>query len=384
MILRLFLILSCVFSISAVASAETGALQLTPLTFHIPGGPAHPVQGSDGAYHWVYEIQIINVSSLAWQLDRLTAVANGKVISELKGDELKSRTGPLSTRGGSAELGPNQAEIVWMHLKFNSKKDLPQKISHRFYIRGNGKTAEVRGAEVAVSTEDPLVLSPPLKGERWLAADGCCDSIRHVRALLPIDGKLYAAQRFAIDWEKLDSNNRIYSGDAKNPENYFCYGQEVLAVADAEVVEARDGLTNQVPGKPPESIDLSQADGNYIVLSISPGHYALYAHLKPGSVRVKTGDHVQAGQIIAQVGNTGNTSEPHLHFHVMDGPSPLASNGLPYVLKSFEVSGKAPSTQAFDKAAADGTPLAIEPTRSSGRHEDQLPLDLSLVQFPGN
>jgi len=372
-----FLLLSMV---SRVSGSEA-PLQATPLVFEVLSSPLSAVEGSDGQYHLVYEIQITNISSKAWKVQRVTALAGGKPLFELSGAELKSRMGFLSKRGGSDELGPEQAGFLWMHLKFKSKKDLPEKFQHQFELGGAAKPLVIEGAEAVVNPMEALAIAAPLRGDRWLAGDGCCDSTRHVRATLPINGKLANSQRFAIDWEKLDAENRIYTGDAKNPENYICYGEDVLAVANAEVIAAMDGLSDQVPGKLPDSIDISQADGNHIILLLSSGHYALYAHLKPGSLRVKKGDRVQAGQVLAQIGNTGNTSEPHLHFHLMDGPSALASNGIPYVIQSFETSGKARSTESFDKAAADGTPLAIEAVKNS-IHRNQLPLDLSRVNFP--
>jgi murein DD-endopeptidase MepM/ murein hydrolase activator NlpD len=95
------------------------------------------------------------------------------------------------------------------------------------------------------------------------------------------------------------------------------------------VVAVIDGLLDQPPGKMPSDIAIEEADGNSIVLDLGSGRYALYAHLRAGSIMVKAGDRVQRGQAIARVGNSGNTLAPHLHFHVMDTPSPLASNGLP-------------------------------------------------------
>lgn len=369
-------------SVILPGSLQAKTPQLTPMVYRVLAGPVQPVLGSDGEYHLVYEISVTNIAHLAWNIEGLEVFNQAdKRLLRLEGAELKSRIGTLGQRGGSDQIGPNQTFIAWLHVKVRSKQDLPQNIHHRLSIQGEGKKMEIEGAEVAVSSEAPLEIAAPLRGERWLAGDGCCDSSRHVRALLPIDGNLYLAQRFAIDWEKLDEANKIYSGDAKNPESYFCYGQDVLAVADGEVVEMLDGLTNQVPGKLPSSIDLAQADGNHVVLKLAPNRYALYAHLKPGSVQVKIGDRVKAGQVLGQVGNTGNTSEPHLHFHIMDGPSALTANGLPYVLKSFGISGRAPNTEAFDKAAAQGTALQILPSHN-GPHQNQLPLDLNLVSFP--
>ena len=73
---------------------------------------------------------------------------------------------------------------------------------------------------------------------------------------------------------------------------------------------------------------------------IGDGNYAFYAHLKTGSLKVKVGDQLTTGQVIAALGNTGNSDAPHLHFHVMSTPDPLRSDGLPFVIKSFRLDSR--------------------------------------------
>jgi murein DD-endopeptidase MepM/ murein hydrolase activator NlpD len=96
---------------------------------------------------------------------------------------------------------------------------------------------------------------------------------------------------------------------------------------------------------------------------------------------VRAGDRVERGQVLGLVGNTGNSDAPHLHFHVMDGPSPLDSNGLPYAIDAFEVTGHAPSTAAFDTAEEKGTPLELTPVAPPKTVDKALPLDQSIVRF---
>jgi murein DD-endopeptidase MepM/ murein hydrolase activator NlpD len=82
------------------------------------------------------------------------------------------------------------------------------------------------------------------------------------------------------------------------------------------------------------------------------------------------------------VGNSGNSVAPHLHFHVTDGPTSLASNGLPYEITSFQINGKTPGTEAFDEAEAKGKPLAISPVSPLLQIKDALPLDQLIISFP--
>ena len=116
-------------------------------------------------------------------------------------------------------------------------------------------------------------------------------------------------------------------------------------------------------------ITLETVGGNHVIIDIGGGHYAFYAHLKPGSLRVKVGDRVKRGQVIALVGNTGNSTEPHLHFHISDYPSPLGSEGMPYGYDAFEVVGSCRNFTSCDRSA----PVV--------RH-GEIPLANTLVRFP--
>jgi murein DD-endopeptidase MepM/ murein hydrolase activator NlpD len=107
-------------------------------------------------------------------------------------------------------------------------------------------------------------------------------------------------------------------------------------------------------------ITLETIAGNHIMLDLGGGRYALYAHLQPGSLRVKKGDRLQRGQALGLVGNSGNSTQPHLNFHVTDGPTPLGSEGLPYVIDAWDIKS---------------TSGAWEPRRN------QLPMQDARVRF---
>ena len=162
---------------------------------------------------------------------------------------------------------------------------------------------------------------------------------------MPINGRVWVGQRYAVDWEQLDAQGRIYNGSQEKLESYTIFGKPVLAVADAVVVSVTDGLPEETPGKYPANISLDDADGNNVILDLGELRYAMYAHMQPGSIKVHKGDKVKLGQVIGLVGNTGNSIAPHLHFQVMDRPSSLASNGLPYEIQEFHVAGKTQGTE---------------------------------------
>jgi murein DD-endopeptidase MepM/ murein hydrolase activator NlpD len=129
-------------------------------------------------------------------------------------------------------------------------------------------------------------------------------------------------------------------------------------------------------------VGLAQADGNYVILRLGHRRYALYAHLEPGSLRVKAGDRVHRGQVIGRLGNSGSSSGPHLHFQVMDRPSALASDGLPYVLSRFDLTGRIPPLDSALEATVNaGAPVPVDP-EGAGPRRRQLPLGRDVVTFP--
>ncbi len=112
------------------------------------------------------------------------------------------------------------------------------------------------------------------------------------------------------------------------------------------------------------------------MLDLGGGHFALYAHLQPQSLKVKTGDKVRAGQVLGLVGNSGNSDLPHLHFQIVDADSPLGAEGVPYVLKSFLVQGIAKTTAEFVKEGFKPDPIATSNRRM------ELPVQNAVVLFP--
>ena len=147
------------------------------------------------------------------------------------------------------------------------------------------------------------------------------------------------------------------------------------------MVTVVNGFEDQIPGQLPPGITLAEADGNHVVLDLGGGRFALYAHLIKDSITVEEGQQVTRGQVLGLVGNSGNTLAPHLHFHVMDSPSSLGSNGLPYMHDNYELLERGASTEAFDDAEATGIPLETVPVDNPGPQTDNLMLDLSIVNF---
>ena len=137
------------------------------------------------------------------------------------------------------------------------------------------------------------------------------------------------AQRYAYDFTIVDDEGKSFSGDNTNLQSYYCYGKNIVAPADGMVIQVSDKhRDSRVTGKK-VYCDTWDIRGNFVVIRHAKEEYSVCAHLIPGSITVRAGDLVKQGQVIGQCGNSGNTSEPHLHFQLQTGRSFLGSAGLP-------------------------------------------------------
>jgi len=168
----------------------------------------------------------------------------------------------------------------------------------------------------------------PLKGD-WLVYQGGRSTYDNYHAA-------YRDQRFAYDMIAV-SQDKLCSGDGERLEEFYAFGQPVLASADGTVDWTAD-LFDDNPVKKPSS--LSPIQGNNVVIDHGNGEFSMLAHLKRGSVKVKTGDKVKAGQEIAQCGNSGNSPFPHLHYHLQTTPNWFKGDGLPIQFHDYIVDGK--------------------------------------------
>jgi murein DD-endopeptidase MepM/ murein hydrolase activator NlpD len=247
----------------------------------------------------------------------------------------------------------------------------------------------ISGVEVAVAAIAPRVIGAPLQGDHWLAANGPDNEADHRRALLPISGQSHIAQRFAIDWVRLFDDGRTAHGDVAKNSSYRCYGANVVAVADGTIVDTHDGIPENVPDPVARAVPITPETigGNYIVLDVGDHNYAFFAHLQPHSLKVRRGDRVRRGQLLALVGNTGNSSEPHLHFHVADRNAGMAAEGIPYALQAFDL--EALPEFIAPALATVGNSVGISPDGIAKwlagpvqRRRREIPMRNAIVRFP--
>ena len=266
-----------------------------------------------------YEIYVSNYSLAPSKLEVLDE--NNKIIYSIGGADINATLLPVQSWDGRTPIR------MWVEL--GSKT--PLNISHKLYF-GN---QVIQGAQSEVIYKPLLVIAPPFHTNiTWLAMNAPSNFEPHRNAIFELNGKDYVPQRYAIDWVIADEAGNWGIGNGSLNSDFYCYGQEILAVANGTVVNMQDGIRDNMPGQRPVA-NVVILGGNYVVLDLHNGYYAFYGHMIPGSLRVKNGDNVTAGQVIGLLGNSGNSNAAHLHFHVCDSMDYLFCHGQPYAFSTY-------------------------------------------------
>jgi hypothetical protein len=245
---------------------------------------------------------------------------------------------------GSAALAPGAGGLLMNQVFGWSGSRDELKVSAVLDRAGQHETASLTIPLTADTVKTKLVF--PLAG-RWFVAVAGTPHGGH-RWLLP--------EAFAYDIVKVGGDDITFRGEGRAFADYYAYGAPVLAAGDGVVAEVVDDQPEDVAvlRRPGESLEaygersgqiqaalLAKGDkavsGNAVVIDHGDGEFSLYAHLQPGSLRVKPGDRVRAGQPIARLGGSGNSTEPHLHFQVCDGPRALHCAGVPLAFSNVEL-----------------------------------------------
>lgn len=377
----------------------------TSITVQTIGGPLIPFPGTDGRYHIAYELVLQNASAVPALIKKVAVVdaeVRSKIVISWEGEALLRRlrrlpAAPLQ-EPPAAVIPPQESRVLYVDFAVDSYEQLPPVFVHHLWAEGSARPGE-KSAEPFDYSVAPralgmpaLAIGPPLKGPRWVALNGCCEpGYPHRSSVAPFNGQLSNPQRFAIDWKQLDETGHFYRGGTppKDNQSYVDYGAAVIAVTSGEVVGILDGMEANQPGILPANdpklrltLTPVNVDGNHIVLRLDKGYFAIYAHLAKGSIKVKVGDKVKKGQLLASLGNTGNSNASHLHFQIGDSPSLLGQNGVPYTIEGFEYAGQV-DPAVFDKSDdyLSGSFLTGTLINPQAR-KSQLPLLLAIVNFP--
>src|ERR1700761_1552231 len=276
------LVLFCLFFALPLFASSHEEETLTPLLLAVQDAPV-PFTGSDGRTHLVYELGLSNFSSAPIAIEKLEILGDGRTLETLDTSAVTERLQPAGSREPAESLAASTRANLFLHLVLAPGTKVPAELSHRLALRvsaappGHQELSET-GGNVVVDRQPVAVISPPLRGEGYISADSCCENTRHARATLPVNGRMWLAQRYAVDWEQVNDSGAIYSGPRDKLESYTIFGQPALAVADAVVVQVIDGLPEQTPGAYPTNLPLAEADGNSVILDLGNRRYALYAH----------------------------------------------------------------------------------------------------------
>jgi hypothetical protein len=260
---------------------------ITPLLLAVRNAPI-PFLGSDLRVHLVYELWLTNFSSQEIVLKTVEVIDDHEVLTTMEHAAVASRLQPVGRRDASATMAPSEQALLFIHVALPVDGPIPERLRHRVGAHVSAAPLGLQdlresGGETPVGRSDVIVIAPPLRGARFISADSCCDASRHTRAALPVNGGVFLAQRFAVDWEALDDRGRIFAGPRSEPASYKIYGREVLAVADARVVLVRDELPDQQPGRMPSGIAVGETDGNSIVLDLGGGRYGFMPISRPAA-----------------------------------------------------------------------------------------------------
>jgi hypothetical protein len=295
----------------------------------------------------VYEIHLTNFSPYDLLLHSLTVLdeSSHRQLSMWSDRDLAKRFRllgkPDDAENPSMVVHSGQTAIVYIEYEC-AASELPAELVHHvdYSIAGQQARFTVGGGRTTIQTEAPVELSPPLRGGPWVAVYSPDWQRGHRRMFYAIDGTAHVPGRFAVDFFMVDDQGKTTHGDSDRVQDALDYGAAVLAVADAKVVAIRDGIPESEKISQNYKHSLEDAPGNHIVLQLDDHRFAVYEHLKPGSIRVSVGSRVRRGQIIAALGFTGDSTGPHLHFDVANGPEPLNAEGLPFVCTQFNLIGR--------------------------------------------
>jgi murein DD-endopeptidase MepM/ murein hydrolase activator NlpD len=335
-------------AIASVTPAATPSWPPEPLIeMRVPTPPtAFP---NAGHTYLVYEVRLTNLDETALGVrrievrdaDNLTAAPLAAFEAEALDKVLQHFANPAvgdrmpDAVDGHRSLAAGETAMAFLTVVLEPGARVPDRVSHRLFTADTS----IEGAVVSTHAVKLLTVSPPLEGTSWRANSGAGDNnSHHRRQTFVLGGHAASPNRHAIDWVRT-VNGTSFAGPEGDNSSYYSYGKQVLAVANGTVVRVKDAIPNNPPGHTgAESLKLSLETiaGNLVVLDLGQGQFAYYAHLQPGSLRVKAGQRVKRGELLALVGNSGSSFEPHLHFEVTTSSTPMVGEGLPYLLDEYE------------------------------------------------
>lgn len=328
--------------IAAQYLRQTGG---SPVIMTNPVAPI-PLPSTDGI-NLAYELEITTPDRspvIAESIEVIDA-ATGRVVYTPEAQVWQKTWQPASNpppTAGERMNGTLKLSVPRISLWFKVRPDaVPDRLVHRLTLNRSASglpPLTVTGGAVTVRKDlKPVVIGPPVKGSGWVVMETTLPTTHHFLMPVTINNVTTVDQRYAQDWFYIDPvNGSAAAGNATLARNFLGYGKELLAVADGTVVQVRDGVPENeiIYHKIPFAFETGT--GNTVIIGIGNDTYAGYCHIVPGSIRVKAGDRVKEGDVIALLGNTGQSDIPHLHFEVVKGrPAIIGGEGYPFVFREY-------------------------------------------------
>jgi hypothetical protein len=346
-VLLLFALLCLTLGAARPSNADGLAISSTALLV-TPLNQPRVVRGDDGRDHVEYDLLITNAFASPATLTFVEITGpGGAVIGRIDGATLAAATQGVLEQAPVSTIPASGAATVEIDLALPLGR-VPQHLSNHIVYALPGVTPhlaaiissyEVQGPELAVSSVRAITIQPPLRGAGWTSINACCTPNAHRNVRVAAGTRIGTPETFAIDYVRVDGN-RMYEGDGKSNAQYPYFGAPVYAVAAGTVVARHDGMDEGIPFQPAATLHKPEDfGGNYVIIRLSKGVYAFYAHMQKGSVTVAVGQHVAMGAVIGHVGNSGNSTIAHLHFGLLDRPDFVTGYSLPFVFANFTLSG---------------------------------------------
>jgi hypothetical protein len=342
--------------------------------------PAYFIDGDDGNRHIEYDLRVTSVFSGPVTLKFVDVTdENGKTLMRLDGDRLLEATQTLWNQKPVKSIPASSAVAVEIDLTLPGKTTVPARLSHRIAYDFSmtdplatiiGKK-QVDGPVVSVNQAPPIVIASPLAGTGWLALNGCCSPNVHRNTRIGATDRIATSETFDLDWMRVDERKECKNDCTRN-DDYSCFGVPVRSVSDGEVIGVRNDMPDESPSLKQSANIKTPFDysGNFVYVRLRPDVYAFYAHFQPGTVTVKPGDKVKTGTVLGKLGNSGNTSAPHLHFGLLDRPDALVGSSLPFVIDQFTITGTLKAGEG--RASIEPKAVAVK---------DAYPLVLDIVTY---
>jgi hypothetical protein len=362
------------------------SLTPTPVEVRVPTPPTPAV--ALGRRLLVYEIHLTSFASAPLRLQGLAVLdgRSGKELDRWEGGELARRILRLEDESGSSlegalTLAPGRRSVVYIWLLLAPGEPAPASLGHRLFLAREAGEAlpALTAAAISVKSEPPPLGTPPVGPGRWVAVRGPANASGHRTAITVLEGAARVPQRFAVDWLALDADGRPFIDDPSRNSSWYGYGKPVRSATAGRVARIIDGMPDNVPLAPPaiDSFSAANVSGNTVVVDAGDGRFLVYAHLKQGSITVREGERVAPGDALGQIGNSGHSLAPHLHFHVADREEPLASEGLPFVLPEFHLLGRIDSLPAL----LQGQRWEPQESRPAREVDGEIPLENMVVEL---